>query len=315
MERYPTYDKWGRRYLAAVFDGQRRDTSFAVLEGEQPILLAACAAGAGALDYWGLPIHIFVHERLTESEKARAIALAFSHLESLLAHHQVSRLVLQDELIGSELSLLGEQCHRRDLTAAVSFSGLCDVSKGEAGMRVGLRKSFRSLINWGRRNLKVVCLNKANPDRALFQRYQDFHFAVAGRSTRPQTSWDIMYDWIVDGHGEIVFGWLSDDLVAGTVVLDGTEVAVYASGVYDRAHFDKPIAHWPLWLAMLNAAERGVGIFDLGDLPVKGTVTDKEYSIGYFKRGFATRIRARVQWMSGPMKSDALRDVLQGELA
>ena len=86
----------------------------------------------------------------------------------------------------------------------------------------GRPRGFHRLLH---NEMKIFALR--NPDRALFQRYQDFHLAVAGRSTRPQESWDIMYDWIVDGHGEIVFGWIFDDLVAGTSVASfGFERAV-----------------------------------------------------------------------------------------
>ena len=59
-----------------------------------------------------------------------------------------------------------------------------------------------------------------------------------------------MFDWISSGRGELVLGYLGEDLVAGTLVVDGATTALYASGVYDRDRFDKPLAHYPLWFAM-----------------------------------------------------------------
>jgi hypothetical protein len=145
--------------------------------------------------------------------------------------------------------------------------------------------------------MALETVDHAHPDRSLFKRYQDFHHAVAGRSTRPQESWGAMFDWITGGHGELILASLDGELVAGTMVVDGVSTAYYASGVYDRERFDKPLAHWPLWLAMLHAGERGMKTFDLGDLPVEGAASPKEVNIGYFKRGFATRTEPWTIWV------------------
>ena len=106
-----------------------------------------------------------------------------------------------------------------------------------------------------------------------------------------------MFEWIVSGNGELALGYLeSGELVAGTMVVDGSNVAYYASGVYDRNRFDKPIAHWPLHNAILRSRARGLLWLDSGDIPQKGTVTDKEFAIGFFKSGFATEVREWTNW-------------------
>ena len=71
-----------------------------------------------------------------------------------------------------------------------------DLAAGPAAWRAALRKSSRSLINWGRRNLSISYVNKDTPDRALFDQYRAFHAEVAGRVTRSEASWAVMYDWI-----------------------------------------------------------------------------------------------------------------------
>ncbi|MGB8893420.1 MAG: hypothetical protein WA322_05145 [Pseudolabrys sp.] len=37
-------------------------------------------------------------------------------------------------------------------------------------------------------------------------------------------------------------------------------------------------------------------MLELGAVPPRGTVPDKEYQIGYFKRGFATHIEDQIVW-------------------
>jgi hypothetical protein len=297
IEWHPTYSHRGQEYYAAVLGERRSDATFAVMEGEQPLFLIPCSVGQGRLDYWELPIRIFGRDNLDPSLLETATGLAFQHFDYLMDRHQCDKLLIHDEKSVGSLSAVGRRCLDRFHSGALRLNGICDVSQGEPAMRQGLRKSFRSFLNWGRRNLELRCVNRANADRALFQQYRDFHLAVAGRATRPEESWERMFEWVVCGKGELTLGFLATgDLVAGNLMLDGSRFSNYASGVYDRRHFDKPLAHWPLWYSMLSARQRGLEAVDLGDLPLSRALAPKEYNIGYFKRGFATNVTTWIEW-------------------
>ena len=95
-----------------------------------------------------------------------------------------------------------------------------------------------------------------------------------------------------------ILSHLEDLLVGGTLVLDSGDVAYYASGAYRREHFDKPLAHYPLFVAMQRSAEAGRRWFNLGDVSTPPTLSDKERSIAYFKRGFASTLRSAMIWKS-----------------
>jgi hypothetical protein len=129
---------------------------------------------------------------------------------------------------------------------------------------------------------------------------KDFHAEVAGRVTRAQASWDVMYDWVARGCGELILGSLDGRLVAGSLFVDGTQTCIYASGVYERSLFDKPLAHYPVWLGIEHAHARGMKTLELGEVPAKGAVSDKEFQIGYFKRGFATDLDDHWVWRWTP---------------
>jgi lipid II:glycine glycyltransferase (peptidoglycan interpeptide bridge formation enzyme) len=92
---------------------------------------------------------------------------------------------------------------------------------------------------------------------------------------------------IVCGRGDLVLGHYAGDLVAGTMVMDGGDTAYYASAVYDRKQFDKPLGHAPLFNAIIRAKRRGLEVFDVGEIPLDAD--EKEMSIGYFKQGFTSR--------------------------
>jgi hypothetical protein len=298
IDAHPFTGGFGQRYYPAVYGDRRRDESFAVVEQNQPLLLVFCAWGEGTLDYYGMPIRFFPRAELAQTALADALEIALDRIGVLAVGS--NRVRLQDDGGLDAPSALGALCRKRGYIPTPHIDGYADLGEGEAGLRKSLRKSFKSLLNWGKRNMTLDTIDRAHADRELFRRYQEFHFAVAGRVTRPQASWDAMFDWIAVGHGELILASLDGALVAGTMVVDGADTAYYASGVYDRERFDKPLAHWPLWLAMLHAGERGMMDFDLGDLPLEGGASPKEINIGYFKRGFAARTKPWTAWHLTP---------------
>ena len=305
IDAHPISGGFGRAYYPAVFGDHRRKASFAVCEGDRILVIVPCTSGDRRLDYYGLPIRLFLRAGLEGGAAQRALAEAFSYLDTLVAEREVDEVIVRDDASVGQLSLVGKQCFNRHAAAALQLTGLCALDRGEAGIRQGLRKSFQSLVNWGQRNLTIESIDAKDPSRTLFTDYRKFHAAIAGRVTRSDRSWDAMFDWIAGGHGELVLGFLAPgELVTGTMVVDGVTHAYYASGVYDRERFDQPLGHWPLWLAMVHSMERGMGVFELGDLPMTGAATEKEIAIGYFKRGFATDIATRIAWSWSPKRKE-----------
>jgi hypothetical protein len=297
MDSHPIWGEFGRRYYPVVFGNRRIDASFAVVDGTTPLLIAQCCGGDACLDWYGLPIRLSPSTELPHDSARSAIAKAVEYIEAFSRERRLDRASILDPMEAGRLSPIGEACLGRGWFGALSLSGSCYLADGEAGLRRALRKSFRSLVNWGRNNLTMTYVNAANPDPDQFAAYRQFHFKVAGRSTRPEASWTAMFDWIAAGGGELALGRLdTGDLVAGSLVMDGTNTAYYSSGVYDRERFDKPLAHFPLYDAILRSGLRGMKRFDVGEIPQVGTATAKEFNIGYFKRGFVSEIKTSIHW-------------------
>lgn len=303
INAHPVYGRFGQGYYPAVFGQAYRDASFAVIHDEVAALVFSCSVGADGLGYFGFPARAFVRHELPPGLLDGAVNVAFRHIDTLLDTHQPRRLMFEEVRVGDILSLFGKACLDRNCAGSLRLTGLVDFTNGAEKPGKAPRKSFRSLVNWGRRNMLIVTVDGQNAERSLFQSYQDFHFKVAGRVTRPQESWDAMYACIADGRGALYLGYLEDELVAATLIVDGTETSFYASGVYDRDRFDKPIAHWPLMYAIEQSAARGMKRFDLGHLPMAGERNDKEIAIGYFKRGFATIVANSLVWTT-PVPKD-----------
>jgi hypothetical protein len=295
IDREAFTNAFGRRYYPLALGDRRSDRSFAVIDGEAPSLIMLCSAGEGNLDWYGMPARVLAPSG--QDFDVAATGALMAHVDTLIDGERIHTAVLADGRFAPTLGPLGGSCLSRGWRASLTLHGQVDLTTGEPGLRKALRKSFRSLVNWGRRNLSLAYVNRENPGRQAFEDYRAFHLQVAGRSTRPDASWDAMFDSIAAGGGELALGRLeTGELVAGTMVLDGTEVAYYGSGVYDRERFDKPMAHFPLYDAILRAGDRGKAVFDLGEIPQAGTASPKEQAIGYFKRGFASEIATRLVW-------------------
>jgi hypothetical protein len=292
----PVYGAFGHAYYPTVFEERRRKASFAVTEGDKPLAIVQCTSGDDEFDYFGAPVRVVFRDGLSKDKIDRVASAAFVRIDALAGFGRHRRVAVRDDSNLNNLSPLGKQCLNRRAAAALRLTGLCRLDQGEVGIRRSLRKSFRSLVNWGQRNLRLVSIDAKNPDCALFKAYQDFHTVVARRITRPQASWRAMFNWIAQGGGELILGYLGDELVAGTMVVDSAVHSYYASGVYDRNRFNQPLAHWPLFNVMLHSMSRGKQMFVLGDLPLPGAASDKEIAIGYFKRGFATDIQTWICW-------------------
>jgi hypothetical protein len=298
-ERHPIYGRLGCAYYSATF-AEDIDASFAVLDNfGAPLALVWCNIHEGALSYFGKPIRLFIQNDLLNTADVTEAAL--QELSRVAETRRVSGVAVREDVVGAVLTPLGKGCVNRGGRAEVVQHGICDLSFDEAALRRTLRKSFQSLLNAGKRTMRLVYFNAANPDMALLEAYRAFHAKVAGRATRSDESWRAMADVITGGRGELALGYLDgEELVSGTMTFDGTETAYYASGVYDRSRFDKPLSHFPLFDAVMRSGHRGLRYFDLGSLPARGTVSDKEYNIGYFKRGFATSVEMHLVWRWTP---------------
>lgn len=300
VEDHPFYGGFGRLYYPAVGGAAAADASMTVLVDGAPALYVPGAIADGQLAYNGMALRLFFATGIDPRAREAAVDAAFRHIDGLFSAGRIARAWVRDEATAGVLGPIGTGALNRGATISLQLNGWIDLTAGEAAHRRELRKSFRSLINWGRGNMTLRYVNAANPDAGAFAALQGFHQKVAGRATRGQASWDAMFAWVAGGGGELVLGYLpGGELAAATLVVDGAREAYYATGVYDRERFDKPMAHWPLWNAVERARERGLERFDLGIIPLPGAASAKEEAIGYFKRGFAMSIVASAEWSWG----------------
>ena len=293
----PAYGPYGRRYHPAALGAKWTDASFAVLLRGEPIAAVICGSCEGRLSYYGLPLPILIDESLGARSFRLVLKTALERFHVAGREHGSTACVIDDSPLGTSTSRLGRFLHSAGAVPRLDLRAVVNLEPSPEEIIAHVRKGHRYGINWGKRSITLSYVNADNPDPVMFSKYRTFHKRIAGRVTRPQASWDIMYETIAGGSGELSLGHdNAGSLVSATLAIDGDRVSQYSSAVYDRARFDKPLGHWPVFDAILRARKRGMSYFDLGDIPAAGTGSDKALSVAKFKRGFVDSLDFQLLW-------------------
>lgn len=291
---HPRLSEFGREYYPLVLGEGYIDCSFVLADDDAPLVAAICGSNGKVFSQFGAPIQLHFAEGLIAKQERKLLRDVVERLTFMADSEKYFRLA---DTIGSNLSILGEICLALEGKAELQVMAMIDLTLETEKIDSAIRKSYRSLINWGKKNLSLEYVNAAAPSREKFLQYQEFHKLTAGRVTRTQESWDVMYMAIEKGWGELVLGYESGALVSGALIIDGAEVSIYASGVYDRSKFDRPLAHWPLYDGIIRSKKRGMKIFELGAIDKASNPSQKEAQIASFKRGFASHLVPTLSWV------------------
>ena len=294
----PAYGPYGRRYHPAALATQWKDTSFAICYRGTAAATAVCGLSDGPVCYYGMPMRILIDENLGARSFKKVLKHLLEQLYLIGRENGATTCVIDDSPLRSRTSRLGRFLYSSDAVQRLDLRAVVYLQAPLEEIIANVRKGHRYGINWGKRNVTLSYVNADNPDYSMFGAYQNFHKRIAGRITRPQASWDVMFETVASGSGELSLGHdNTGNLISATLVIDGNGVSQYASAVYDRTRFDRPIGHWPVFDAILRAKKRGMSCFDLGDIPAAGTASDKELSVAKFKRGFVNSLDYQLSWL------------------
>lgn len=280
-------------YNSAYFQNDNR-LGFIVSESNQTRAIVFANKGASSkLEFFTQPVGVFVDDQLTADLRLDVEQAVVREIKSVCERESLESVHLPsiDFLNGSFLPHSGE--------SSTSLVGYINLTDTEEMILRRMRKSYRSLLNWGKKNLKLTLISKENLNRKEFDRFKEFHIEVAGRQTRSDLSWDLQYKAIESGFAFLMNAELIENgkLVAGNLIVMGTEEAYYGVGVNDRNLMSTkmPIGHWPLVAAIFEARNRGRKTFTLGHLGPKFT-NEKEESIALFKKGFSNLVRSETSF-------------------
>lgn len=202
----------------------------------------------------------------------------------------------RDVLTGGALSTLSTFMMSRGAIPRLVFNCVVDLQRSEEELRRGLRKSYRSLVNWGIRELRPTIVDRLNVDWTHIEAFRLLHIEAAGRETRSKESWYKIFDWVKNERAFLVFGQLDGRYVTAGLFEYDSNNCLYGVSASKRELFDRPMSHAVIWTAMLHAKEIGCRYFELGQrfFLSCSTATRKEINIGRFKSGFGGETRVYI---------------------
>jgi len=280
-----------RDYYASIETEAFTDLSAVVTHKKEPVLLAIANDVGGKIGYFGQPIRFIYNQSATQLDLA---AFEKKIISTYLDHMNKSGLSKVEIISRHSQCLTPWQVWMMDKGAKVKnrYTAEADLALSIDDLWRDTRRRYRPFINKGKSFMQLNVMNGNNLNRESFSEFQEFHYKVAGRVTRPQASWDTMYEYIKAGKAELYQGYLDDQLIASTYCFFNTQTSLYGTGVYDREMFDKKISHWPMYFAMLRAKELNIEKFRLGETYPIDTSDKKTLDLGFFKKGFTSRVIA-----------------------
>ena len=197
------------------------------------------------------------------------------------------KIEFEDFLKNGKINIITEHLISKNAKINHKIYKKIDLSKDEKILRESIRKSYKSLINWGEREIEVNIYEKDNILKSNFKSYKKLHFEVAKKRTRSDKSWEIQYDLIKSGNCFLITGKFQNQIVTGGLFFNNGYVCNYGASVSKRELFDKPIFHNILWKAIQVAKKKKCQFFLIKWGPLNKKLNKKEISIDDFKNGFS----------------------------
>jgi hypothetical protein len=197
----------------------------------------------------------------------------------------------RDFLFNGELSFLSSHLLMKGAVINPVFSRIIDLSSDKSLKKSSVRKSYKSLINWGIRELQPQIFDKSNISWERMNDFRLLHIRVSGKETRSKESWYKQFEMIEAGQAFLVLGSIEGELVSGGLFTYSKTNCYYQVSASRRDMFEKPLFHSLMWTAINHAKKLNCLWFEIGEQLYKfhnndGAHSKKELSISDFKAGF-----------------------------
>lgn len=271
-------------YYREYFGPSWKDVSMVACDDSCFAIVVYMFLGNGELSFFGAPLSVYSDPAVPVKEMNYAFQELFVKIEQLGAR----RIRFFEHP-----AFLMKYYEHEGFSASILFETAIDLSRSEEDIFMCVRKSYKSLINWGKKNLDIKVYDASNMQDSVMEDFENFHVAVAQRRTRSHQSWMLQSKAVKEGMGFVVMGYLDGELVTATLILNGLTECYYGVCVNRRDLMARklPIGHYGLYLSILLAKEKGLKLFHFGD--VTDNPDPKVNAIVKYKRGFSNQLLSR----------------------
>lgn len=272
-------------YYREYFGPAWKDVSLIAYDDKCFAIVAYMFLGQnGELSFFGSPMNVYSDPAIPVKDLNYAFQEFFKKIDTLGA---------SSIKFFEHPAMLLKYYERGGLAQHTVYEVSVDLTRSEEDIFMCIRKSYKSLINWGRKNLEIRVYDSSNMTDAVMEDFEAFHIAVAHRRTRSHESWMLQSKAIKEGMGYVVMGYLNGELVTATLILGGLSECYYGVCVNNRELMAQklPIGHYGLYLSLMLAKEKGYRVFHFGD--VTDNADPKVNAIVTYKRGFNNELTTR----------------------
>ena len=282
-------------------DSKFEDVSFIAEENGVPLMGLRAAIreqpdNRKEISGFGRPISFLEGKIPDAPQRDGAAGMIREELQKILQAHENAAAFYCE--IRPALSPVGRLLLDAGGKAKAHFTQIINLHAPETQLRSQIRKSYKSLLNWGSKNLALRVLDHHNVTVEAMEQFRQLHIEVAGRETRSARSWELQLEMIRQKEAFMILGDLEGRLVTAALFIHSSKYCYYGVSASKRELFEKPLGHAVLWTAILEAKKIGCQFFELGEqlFPNQSDPppTPKELNISGFKKGFGGDTIVRV---------------------
>ena len=278
-------------YYTDYFNYEHKNFSIVVFdETETPVQVLYAFATLSVFSYFEQPVSIVEVLFNNSIDKNKSYRALLNKLNEVLVFNSFHRIKFYNN------DYLCAEFYSKIVSSEPEYNCQIDLSLSEEVIKGNIRKSYKSLVNWGEKNISLSLIDKNNADNEKFLEFRDFHIFISGRKTRSDKSWDLQFESIKKNEAYLLLGYLSNKLVSGSLILHGKTKAYYGVGVYDRKLMDENIAvsHSNILSSIYHAKKIGLETINLGFIGAFSE-ENKEKNIFKFKSGFTPTINTSIK--------------------
>lgn len=266
--------------------------------GVSPVFLEIIKLNDGEtkeLSFGGSPIPMpGLQNGLPEILREKRYKLFFEHIDELAIENGADRITIRGSPLSPNYALSyfsnSNVAMKNGYIPILLNTQIIVLARDEAILWADIRHGHAYDINQGMKYIEVKVFDKSNISKDIYLVYQKLHHKAAGRVTRPQITFDLMYKWILQGYAALFAASIRNEYVGFSYVYTYKNSAYYGSACNDPDYEQEPIGHvlqWRTiqWLKMNGYYCYEIGLQNYTRLPYN-IVSQKEIDISTFKRGF-----------------------------
>ncbi|MDC0253279.1 hypothetical protein OAK75_00175 [Bacteriovoracales bacterium] len=289
LQNFPSiYDE--HIYLPHILEDHINDSyqnplnhSFLISQGDKEILLCPVYTESHRITHMDFPVKFFQSEEfLLDKNLSRIISLELKNIQ-VKSETKFIPVILTPSLTKAFFyKIIGHDLYYR---------AQVDLNLSSELLFKNLRKSFKSLVNWGKRNIDIKIISSENINHNSFVEFKDFYEGVSGKK-KAQSEWSSIKSQILNGTAFSVNGYIKNKLCSVSLFFVGEKEGYYGLGAYDKKLTEKkvPISQWPMFAGIIHLKKKMKNIVTLGVI-YNSCQDKKELDIFHFKLGFCTDVR------------------------